>query len=87
MNVCSMLLSVVGVNVGVVRVGTPEFRPSRAINCNREKEENFLLVPAINSMPQKARERNIKIHKEMKRTLNAYVQFKSTIVFMLKTDL
>lgn len=37
--VCSMFRNVVGVRVGVVRVGTPEFRPSRVINCNK-KEQN-----------------------------------------------
>jgi hypothetical protein len=33
MNVCSMLRNVVGVRVGVVRVGTPEFSPSSVTNC------------------------------------------------------
>lgn len=32
MNVCSIFLRVVGVSVGVVRVGTPEFRPSSVMN-------------------------------------------------------
>lgn len=35
--VCSILRRVVGVNVGVVRVGTPELMPSRAMNCNNGK--------------------------------------------------
>lgn len=35
--VCSMFLRVVGVKVGVVLVGTPEFKPSRVINCNKRK--------------------------------------------------
>lgn len=35
-NVCSIFRNVVGVNVGVVRVGTPEFRPSRVKNCNEK---------------------------------------------------
>lgn len=37
MNVCSMFRSVVGVSVGVVLVGTPEFNPSRVINWKKKK--------------------------------------------------
>lgn len=43
MKVCSILRRVVGVNVGVVRVGTPEFKPSRVINCNK-KNDNLIFV-------------------------------------------
>lgn len=35
--VCSIFLRVVGVRVAVVLVGTPELSPSRATNCNKEK--------------------------------------------------
>lgn len=37
-----MLRKVVGVNVGVVRVGTPEFNPSRVKNCNKKNNVNML---------------------------------------------
>lgn len=33
--VCSMFRSVVGVKVGVVLVGTPEFNPSKFKNCKK----------------------------------------------------
>lgn len=49
MNVCSILLKVVGVKVGVVLVGTPELSPSSVRNWKRKKQLLHLIYTSKGS--------------------------------------